>query len=91
MRDLKVGYEHILPIYMNDFFGRDIWSGEYKYLNTGALFLKPDEITTGRVLIDRHWFNPDFVRIPLYLSDIPETWTLAFETSNGWLALYAVD
>jgi len=91
VRDLKVGYEYMLPMYANNFFGRAVWQGTYKYLNTGALFLKPEEITQGRVLIDRHWFNPNFVRIPDYLAEIPETWTLEFETSNGWLALYAVD
>jgi 4-amino-4-deoxy-L-arabinose transferase-like glycosyltransferase len=90
VRDLKIGYEYVLPIYAHTTFGKQIWNGQIKYLNTDGVFLKADEVCMGTVLIDRDNFNPDFYRIPRYLADIPENWQLVFESSNGQIAIYDV-
>jgi hypothetical protein len=90
VRDLKIGYEYVLPIYTHTTFGKQIWDGQIKYLNTDGLFLKADEVRMGSVLIDRNYFNPDFYRIPGYLADIPSHWQLIFESSNGRIAIYDV-
>lgn len=91
IRDLKIGYEYLLPIYSHDFFGREIWQGTQKYINTNNEFLKVDEIASGYILVDRVLFNPDSFTLPDYLSDPPATWQLVFESSNSRIAIYQVD
>ena len=90
VRDLKIGYEYVLPIYAHTPFGKENWRGTIKYLNTDGLFLRADEITTGSVLVDRVHFNPAAYPIPVYLADIPENWRLAFQSRNGRIAIYDV-
>ena len=83
IRERKIGYDRILPIYTHDFWGRELWSGTFKYLNTDWQFVKEHEITEGTILIDRVFFNPDFNRIPDYLVHPPEAWKLIFESENS--------
>jgi len=90
VRDLKVGYEYVLPIYTRTPFGRKVWDGTIKYLNTDGVFLKADEITYGSVLIDRVHFNPANNSIPDYLNEIPHNWQLVFESRNKRVAIYDV-
>jgi 4-amino-4-deoxy-L-arabinose transferase-like glycosyltransferase len=90
-RDSKVGFERILPIYREDFFGGSIWSGETKYLNTDGQYLREDELTEGWIIIDRYFFKTDFQRIPEYLENPPENWVLVFESENKEIAIYEVN
>jgi len=90
VRDLKIGYEYVLPIYANKPLGKDIWNGQIKYLNTDGQFLDAGEITNGSVLIDRVHFNPQSYPIPQYLATPPDNWELAFESSNQRIALYHI-
>ena len=89
-RDNFVAYDRILPIYAHDFFGKKIWEGQYKYLNYGNEYISPDEITFGKVIIDRERFDPGFRGLPEYLSDIPDNWVLVFESTNDKIAIYQV-
>ena len=91
VREMKIGYDRVLPIYTHDFWGRKIWNGSFKYLNTDGQFVKSYEIAQGIVLIDRFFFNPDYNRIPEYLADPPIAWELIFESENKQIALYSVD
>jgi len=90
VRDLKVGYEYVLPIFSHTTFGREVWNGRIKYLNTDGVFLKAEEISDGSVLIDHVHFNPEAYPIPDYLEDIPDNWQLAFESSNARITIYDV-
>ncbi len=90
VRDLKIGYEHVLPMYANTPLGKEIWNGSMKYMNTDGEFLRADEITGGDVLIDRVHFNPDSYPIPAYLTHPPDQWRLVFESSNERIAIYNV-
>ena len=89
-RDNFIAYDRILPIYAHDFFGRKIWEGQYKYLNFGNEYISPEEITYGKVIIDRERFDPAFRGLPEYLSKIPDNWKLDFESTNHKIAIYQV-
>jgi len=89
-RDNFIAYDRLLPIYAHDFFGRKIWEGQYKYLNFGNEYISPEEITYGKVIIDRERFNPAFRGLPEYLSEIPDNWELDFESTNHKIAIYQV-
>ena len=89
-RDNFIAYDRILPIYAHDFFGRKIWEGQYKFLNYGNEYIPPEEITYGKVIIDRERFDPAFRGLPEYLSNIPDNWKLVFESSNEKIAIYQV-
>jgi hypothetical protein len=89
-RDSRRGYARLLPIYTHDFWGRPVWEGRLKYLNTEGLYVRADEIYTGHVIIDRDFNDPDNYGIPEYLSEIPESWQMVFESENKKLALYSV-
>jgi len=89
-RDIRRGYARLLPIYTHDFWGRPVWEGRLKYLNTEGLYVRADEIYTGHVIIDRDFNDPEYYNIPEYLSEIPESWQMVFESENKKLALYSV-
>ena len=89
-RDNFIAYDRILPIYAHDFFGRKIWEGQYKFLNYGNEYISPEEITFGKVIIDRERFDPAFRGLPEYLSNIPDNWKLVFESTNEKIAIYQV-
>ena len=90
-RDSRRGYARILPIYTHTPWGKPIWEGRLKYMNTEDEYLRADEINVGYVIIDRNFNDPDLYDVPEYLSDIPANWKLAFESENQKLALYAVE
>ena len=90
-REGRRGYARILPIYTHDFWGRPIWEGTLKYLNTEGLFVRADEIEFGHVIIDRDFNDPQFSNLPLYLSKPPADWQIVFESENKKLALYDVE
>jgi hypothetical protein len=89
-RDNFIAYDRILPIYAHDFFGRKIWDGQYKYLNYGNEYIPSENITYGKVIIDRERFDPAFRGLPEYLSNIPDNWRLVFESTNKKIAIYEV-
>jgi len=89
-RDNFIAYDRILPIYAHDFFGRKIWEGQYEYLNYGNEYIPPEEISFGKVIIDRERFDPAFRGLPEYLSTIPDNWKLVFESTNKKIAIYQV-
>ena len=91
VRNLKIGYVRVLPIYIHDYWGKRIWHGKFKYLNTDGQFVQSNEINEGLVIIDRFFFNPDYNRIPEYLAVQPADWDLIFESENKQIALYSVE
>ena len=90
-RDNKRAFERILPMYVRDVFGKRIWHGSFKYINTDNLYLRAEEIDIGYIIIDRDFMIPETYGVPDYLADPPANWTLAFESENKKLALYAVE
>ena len=90
-RDNKRSFERILPMYIRNSFGKLIWHGQTKYINTGSLYLRADEIDEGFIIIDRDFMVPEFNDVPDYLADYPENWELIFESENKKLALYSVN
>ena len=91
VRDMKIGYDRVLPIYIHDFWGKKIWHGTFKYLNTDGQFVKSNEINEGMIIIDRFFYNPEYNRIPEYLAVHPANWELVFESQNQQIALYSVE
>jgi len=88
LRDIRVAYDDILPIYTHDFWGKEIWKGKIKYLNEGHNYMHLEEIPVGYALIDREYYNLRYNRIPDYLDSPPENWQLAFESENKKIALF---
>ena len=88
LRDIRVAYDDMLPIYTHDFWGNEIWQGKIKYLNNDHNYMHLEEIPVGYVLIDREYYNLRYNRIPDYLDSPPENWQLAFESENRKIALY---
>ncbi|MCD6356213.1 MAG: glycosyltransferase family 39 protein [Anaerolineaceae bacterium] len=89
-RDSRRGYARIMPMYSRTFWGKPVWEGTIKYLNTDGLYLRAEEIEFGHVIIDRDFNNPNNSAIPEYLSQIPATWRLVFESENRKIGLYVV-
>jgi hypothetical protein len=89
-RDNKRAFERILPMYMRNSFGKLIWHGSTKYINTDSLYLRADEIDQGYIIVDRDFMTPSS-SLPSYLYDAPADWRLVFESENKKLALYQVD
>lgn len=89
-RDNRRAFERILPMYIRNPFGRLIWGGKFKYINTDGLYLKAEEISIGCVIVDRFFMTSDSGGIPDYLWDPPENWSLVFESTNQEIALYNV-
>ncbi len=88
LRDIRVAYDDMLPIYTHDFWGKEIWKGKIKYLNDDHNYMHLEEIPVGYILIDREYYNLRYNRIPDYLDSLPENWQLAFESENRKIALY---
>ena len=88
LRDIRVAYDDLLPIYTHDFWGNKIWQGKIKYLNDGHNYMHLEEIPEGYVLIDREYYNLLYNRLPDYLDSPPENWQLAFESENKKIALF---
>jgi len=78
-------------MYIHDFWGKQIWDGRYKYLNTKQQYLRAEEINEGFVIVDRDFYNTTFYEVPKYLEQPPETWQEVFESENKEIALYAVN
>jgi len=89
-RDNKRAFERILPMYIRNPFGKLIWHGSTKYINTANLYLRAEEIDQGYLIVDRDFMTPSS-SLPSYLYDAPEDWQLVFESDNKKLALYKVD
>lgn len=90
-RDNKRSFERILPMYIRNPFGKLVWHGTLKYINTDDLYLRAEEIDVGYIVIDRDFMVPEFSDSPQYLADPPQNWELVFESQNKKLALYAVE
>ena len=88
LRDVRVAYDDMLPIYTHDFWGKEIWKGKIKYLNEGHNYMHLEEIPVGYALIDREYYNLRYNRIPDYLDSPPKNWQLAFESENKKIALF---
>ena len=89
-RDNKRAFERILPMYIRNPFGKLIWHGSTKYINTENLYLRAEEIDQGYIIVDRDFMTPSS-SLPSYLYDAPDNWQLVFESENKKLALYKVD
>jgi hypothetical protein len=80
-RDNKRAFERVLPMYEHNIFGRPIWNGEHKYINTDNLYLRAEEINTGFIIVDRDFMVPKTYGVPQYLVETPENWHLVFEST----------
>jgi hypothetical protein len=89
-RDNKRAFERILPMYIRNPFGKLIWHGSTKYINTANLYLRAEEIDQGYLIVDRDFMTPSS-SLPSYLYDAPENWQLVFESENQKIALYKVE
>ncbi|MDK2981113.1 MAG: hypothetical protein PWQ55_1460 [Chloroflexota bacterium] len=89
-RDNKRAFERILPMYVRNPFGKLIWHGSTKYINTDNLYLRADEIDQGYIIVDRDFMTADSA-LPSYLYDPPAGWQKVFESQNHKLALFKVD
>ena len=89
-RDNKRAFERILPMYIRNSFGKLIWHGSTKYINTDNLYLRAEEINQGYIIVDRDFMTPSS-SLPSYLYDPPVNWQLVFESENHKLALFKVD
>ncbi len=85
-RDNKRAFERILPMYVRNPFGKLIWHGSTKYINTDNLYLRADEIDQGYIIVDRDFMTADS-SLPSYLYDPPAEWQMVFESQNHKLAL----
>jgi hypothetical protein len=90
-RDNRRAFNRILPMYIRRPFGKLIWHGQLKYINTKGLYLQADEINPGCIIIDRYFMAPGTPGIPAYLSNPPENWSLVFESQNQEIALYDIN
>jgi len=90
-RDNKRAFERILPMYIRNSFGKLIWHGKFKYINTDELYLRAEEIDEGMIIIDRDFMVPELYHVPEYLAEPPDNWRLVFESSNRKIALYSVN
>ncbi len=90
-RDNKRAFERILPMYIRTPFGKLIWHGTFKYINTDDLYLRADEIDTGYIIVDRDFMIPEVYGVPDYLANPPADWKMVFESQNKKLALFAVN
>lgn len=90
-RDNHRAFERILPIYTHDFFGRPIWNGRIKYINTSGQYLRAEEIEDGYVIADNFFMDPSYSGTPAYMTQPPKNWKLAFQSENGQIALYQVE
>jgi hypothetical protein len=89
-RDNKRAFERILPMYVRTPFGKLIWHGTFKYINTDDLYLRADEIDEGYIIVDRDFMTLNY-NVPDYLYNPPSNWRLVFESTNKKIALYAVE
>jgi len=90
-RDNKRAFERILPMYIRSPFGKLLWHGKFKYINTADLYLRAEEINEGYIIIDRDFMVTELYSVPQYLDTPPENWHLVFESENKKIALYAVE
>ncbi len=89
-RDNKRAFERILPIYIRSPFGKLLWHGSFKYINTDDLYLRADEINQGYIIVDRDFMNAKIGGVPYYLFNPPADWHVVFESRNKKIALFAV-
>jgi len=88
LRDIRVAYDDMLPIYTHDFWGNKIWQGKIKYLNNDHNYMHLEEVPLGYTLRDREYYNLKYNRLPDYLDTPPENWQVVFESENKKIALY---
>jgi len=88
LRDIRVAYDDLLPIYTHDFWGNKIWLGKIKYLNNDHNYMHLEEVPVGYTLRDREYYNLKYNRLPDYLDSPPENWQVVFESENKKIALY---
>ena len=81
-----------IPMYTKTSFGRDIWAGKIRHLNTPeGDFIDQEKIISGLVVINRYFLNPDRSDIPEYIASPPSNWKLVFLSENKELVAYSVD
>ncbi len=88
LRDMRVAYDDMLPIYTHDFWGNEIWQGKIKYLNNEDSIMHLEEIPKGYILVDREYYNSQYNPVPDYLDSPPAYWQLVFESENKKIALF---
>jgi hypothetical protein len=81
--------ERVIPMYTRSFIGKPFWQGEFASLNNENGFYPPETITSGIVIIDRHYMDPQTYNTPDYLFNPPVEWCLVFKSENE--RLYAYD
>lgn len=80
-----------IPMYMRTAFGKEIWTGKIRHLNTPERdFIDQEKINGGLVVINRYFLSPDRTDIPEYIASPPPNWELVFLSENKELAAYSV-
>jgi hypothetical protein len=89
-RGFRRASERIVPIYLKTFFGKNLWSGEIRYLNNGNKYKGIDELKEGLIVTNTYFNNPVYFTYPDYLLNIPKTWPLEFISENGEVTVHRI-
>jgi len=80
-----------IPMYMRTAFGKPVWTGKIRHLNTPERdFVNQEKIDGGLVVINRYFLSPDRTEIPKYIATPPPAWELVFLSDNKELTAYSV-
>ncbi len=82
-----------VPMYVRTFWGRPIWQGELRSLNTGDDFRDISELETGALLRSRIALrrrNLEGLATPDYLQDPPSSWRVLLATNRDVVRVLGV-
>ena len=82
-----------VPMYLNSFWGRPIWDGELRSLNTDNEFVKLSDLGTGALVRDRTSLerrNMEKQQLPAYLKEPPRSWRVLLQTERDRVRVLAV-
>lgn len=82
-----------VEMYLQSYWGRPVWDGEVRYINTGDEFLDIDDLETGALvrgdkIVRRRAFEG--LALPDWLQRPPSSWRVLLTTNNGLVRVLAV-
>lgn len=86
------GMTRVIPIYLHNWHGVSLWSGELRQINYGADYMSINEFSAGYFIIheEAYQLNSKDKKLPEYYQNIPEYWMLTFESENQQLKVYSI-
>lgn len=81
----------VIPIYLKNFWGKNICEIEINYFNNGNEYLDNDQLTTGIVPIHTTYMNYKNNDIPQYFMSKPSNWQEVFKSSDKKLVIYEIN